>query len=277
MTLFHVSKNTFSSILRSRTFWLLFSILIIIVFSNAFSESYSGDLEPDFALSYKDYVQLTMNICSSLLLYAFPLLAIITTVLVLYRDHGDHFFEIEKASGLHSVAYVLGRVFALILINVVLTLLYAFLDIFLYLISRGGVEGMETGEIIIETIIRILRNELFIVVPAVLWYIGITYLVGSLFKNGTISATVSIGYVIFHYVSYLMFRHRIAETYFDYFSHMPYKLRHYFHYYNTEWFEETLSMLGTTLTDAILCLLFLAGSSILCIGISCLVTFKRTI
>ena len=117
-------KNTFKNLIRSTTFWLLVSLLVIVAAQGARESFYLGDDDPNFVLNYKDYVQCIINsVAAKLLMYALPIFAVITVVLVLNRDYGDKFFEIEKAANIKPFAYLSGRLSALISINFVVLLL----------------------------------------------------------------------------------------------------------------------------------------------------------
>ena len=77
-------KNTLKNLIRSVTFWLIVAVLAIIVIQGVSEGFYQGDNEPNFVLNYKDYVQCIINsLASKLLMYALPLFAVITVVLVL--------------------------------------------------------------------------------------------------------------------------------------------------------------------------------------------------
>ena len=84
-------KNTFKNLIRSTTFWLLVAVLAIVVIQGVNEGFYLVDTEPDFVLTYQMYIQSIINsIASKLLMYALPVFAVITVVLVLNRDYGNH-------------------------------------------------------------------------------------------------------------------------------------------------------------------------------------------
>ncbi|MBQ3153918.1 MAG: hypothetical protein IJB88_01680, partial [Clostridia bacterium] len=60
-------------------------------------------------------------------------------------------------------------------------------------------------------------------------------------------------------------------TYFDYFSPLPWKLRNFFHAYDTEWHETTIEMFGITWKDALTGLIFLIACGI----VFSLISYKR--
>lgn len=269
-------KNTFKTLFRSTTFWLILIVLVITIAQGQIKGHYDGDSDEGFVLGHQDYVQTLANTTAAdFLMYAFPIYAVFTVVLVLNRDYGDKFFEIEKAAGLKPSAYLYGRLAAIVTVNAVTLVVLNILAAYLYVFTRGGVQGMETGEIIIDVIVRTVRNDIFVAMPTVLFYIGITYFIGSMFKHGIPAAIGSIGYVIAYYVFSLMFRFRITPTYFHYFSPIPYNLRRYFHYYDTEYWESMVKNYDLTIGKVAICIGFLVGVSALCSFLSYLRLRKR--
>ena len=262
-------KNTFKNLIRAVTFWLIVAVLIIVMIQSASEGFYLGDNDPNFLLNYKDYVQCIINsLTSRLLMYALPIFAVITVILILNRDYGDKFFEIEKAANVKPAFYLYGRLFALISINFLALFLSNLLCMYWYLYTRGGVEGLTTWETISETLIRVLRVDIFVGMPSLIFYIGLTYFVGALFKNGIPAAIVGMGYSLGFYAAYLMLRFRISEDYFNYFSPIPKKLRQFFHYYDTEWFEDMITRQKTSVTHVAFCISFLVGVAVLCSVVS---------
>ena len=262
-------KTTFKTLFRSITFWLIVSVLTIVAIQGATTGLYLGDGAPNFSLSYKDYVQCVINsLIVKLLMYALPIFSVITVVLVLNRDYGDKFYEVEKAANIKPFAYLSGRLSSLITVNFVVLLLSNLLCMYLYLYTRGGVEGLTAWEVISETFMRVLRVDIFVGMPSLIFYIGLTYFVGAIFKNGIPAAVVGMGYSLGVYAAYLMLRFRISEDYFNYFSPIPKKLRQFFHYYDTEWFEDMITRQKTSVTHVAFCISFLVGVAVLCSAIS---------
>lgn len=261
--------NTFRNLFRSITFWLVVAVLAIVVIQGVTEGFFLGDDDPNFVLNYKDYVQCIINsLAGKLLMYALPIFAVITVVLVLNRDYGDKFFEIEKAANIKPFAYLSGRLSALITVNFVVLLLSNLLCVYLYLYTRGGVEGLTAWEVISETFIRVLRVDIFVGLPSLIFYIGLTYFAGAIFKNGIPAAIVGMGYSLGFYAAHLMLRFRISEDYFNYFSPIPKKLRQFFHYYDTEWFEDMITRQKTSVAHVAFCISFLVGVAVLCSAIS---------
>ena len=258
-------KNTFKNLIRSTTFWLLVAVLAIVVIQGVNEGFFLVDTEPDFVLTYQMYIQSIINsLASKLLMYALPIFAVITVVLVLNRDYGDKFFEIEKAANVKPSAYLYGRLTALISVNFAVLILSNLLFMYWYLYTCGGVEGLTTWEMISETFIRVVRVDIFVGMPSLIFYIGLTYFAGAIFKNGIPAAIVGMGHTIWFYAGYLILRLHIGEWYFNYFSPVPKKLRQFFHYYDTEWFEDTIKRFDTSLAHVAFCISFLVGIAVLC-------------
>ena len=261
--------NTFKNLFRSITFWLVVAVLVIVMIQSASEGFYLGDDDPNFVLNYKDYVQCIINsLAGKLLMYALPIFAVITVVLVLNRDYGDKFFEIEKTANIKPSSYLYGRLSALISINFFALFLSNLLCMYWYLYTRRGVEGLTTWEAISETFIRVLRVVIFVGMPSLIFYIGLTYFVGAIFKNGIPAAIVGMGYALGFYAAYLILRFRISENYFNYLSPIPKKLRQFFHYYDTEWFEDMITQQKTSVAHVAFCISFLVGIAVLCSVVS---------
>lgn len=273
-----VYKSTIKNILRSKSFWIILFIVFIVVVQAAISGQYANDRAEEYVLSYNDYVQMILNTCcATLLMYALPIFTILTVVLVLNRDYGDDFFEIEKAANMSLPTYFMGRLSALLSLNALALIVFHTLCVHLYVFIRNGVDGLNTIEYLIDSTIRILRIDFCVALPTVVFYLGLALAVGTLFKNGIVSAIVSIGYVIFFYVSFLMFRWRIAPDYFNYFSPIPYNLRRYFHFYDTTEFEGMVNTYDLSIEKALFCIAFLVGIAVLCSVVSYLKIRKRSI
>ena len=270
--------TTIKKLIRSASFWLAFSVFVIITIYGASEGFYIGDDAPDMVLKYHDFVEcVTNSIVAKLLMYSAPIFTVITVVLVLLRDYGDSFFEIEKAAGISPFRYLAGRLTALALLNFLVLVFMNMLCLHYYVFTRGGVDGMSISSYLWESTVRLLRVDLFVGLPSLLFYIGLTYCVGTLFKNGIPAAVVSMGYTIMFYASYLMFRRRIAAVFFEYLSPIPKKLRGFFQWFDTDRFELGLVHYDTSLGDMLLCVAFLTGCSLLFSLISYFRIRKRTV
>ena len=283
---FKIYQTTFKNIYRSPIFWMMFALFGFIAWEVITQPSYSEyrmelkeliyDTDPRYILRYNKYVQRVSNVMSgSLLYYAMPLFTAITTVFVLNRDHGDNFFEIEKAAGIKPANYVFARLFAIFTLNLVVVTIMAYFYLHLYVFTRGGVQNMGLWEYIGDSTVRMLRMIIFRAIPTIVFYIGFTYCIGSLFKSGIIAALSSIGYIIFYAAGSLMIRHRIGSLYWNYLSPNPAKLQKYFHHYDLDDFENMLQTSDTDLGKAVLCIGILVGLGVIYSAIAYLRTRKR--
>lgn len=283
---FKIYQTTFKNIYRTPIFWMMFALFGLIAWEVIAKPVYGyhsielneiiNDTDPRYILGYGSYVQRVSNTMSSELLnYAMPLFTAITTVLVLNRDHGDNFFEIEKAAGLEPVKYVFARLLAIFTVNIVVVTIMAYFYLHLYVFTRGGVKDLGLWEYMADSTVRMMRMILFRAVPAIVFYIGLTYCIGTLFKSGIIAALSSIGYVIFYAAGSFTLKFKIAPIYWDYLSPDPGKLKHYFHYYDHEEFELMLQRFDTNLEKAALCIGILVGVGVFYTVIAYLRTRKR--
>jgi len=143
-----VYKTTLKNLFRSLIFWLAAAFVIGVTVYN-FAKGHFGqyshtlnemipDTDPRFVLSMNQYRNLIGNVCiSDVMYYAMPIFTVISTVLVLNRDYGDQFFEIEKASGVKAITYTGGRLAALVTVNFALAAITCFLGTHMYLFFRA--------------------------------------------------------------------------------------------------------------------------------------------
>lgn len=275
-------KNTLKNILRSGTFWLIFGVLIVVASHGAISGYYVGDDEPGVRVSYNDFVEVIANSgISTLALYVLPLVAIVVTIIVLNRDYGDDFFEIEKASGLPHLPYLAGRLTAITTVVTVCMAISHAVCLHLYIFTRGGVPKLTPTEYLWESIVRMLRFDFCVILPELLFYLTMTYLLGVFLKKGYTTAAVSCVLMLSYYYVSITYRYqyisRFMDQFFDYFSPLPGKLRLYFQLYDTENDQFAYQVFDLSTADAIIGIAFLVGSSILFSLISYFRIRKRTV
>lgn len=260
-------KNTIKTILRSILFWIAFAALIVIAAPSVSGfVSYTTGYEPT-SLSVSSYQQHLHNIfVSSFLTYALPIFAVIVTVLVLNRDYGDQFYEIEKAAGVKPLQYLLGRVCAILSILLVVQAVSADVLLHIYVASWGGVEGMTLGAYLVNSMLRLFMLVFGLSLPCVLFYVGLTYMIGALFHSGIFGAIGGFGYVLLYRVLLnfkvlLIFekRNAVAKVYFEYLCHLPEKLGNYLYGVDTENEQIFMEMMDTSLRKATACIAFLIG------------------
>ncbi len=286
---FRTFRITLQNLFRSPLFWLTVLLVTGVTIYEGQNLSYGYydealnetifDTDPRFVLNFQTYVQHVSNTCGAqIMVYALPLFAVITSALILMRDYGDKFFEIERAAGIKPARYVWGRAAALVTVNTVMTFVQCFLCFYWYVFTRGGVDGMDTMTMLGDSVIRLTRSTLLLSLPAVLFYATLTYGVGCLCKNWIPAAALSVAYsqlpLLMNYtVSVRLLR--IYETYENYIKPIPGHMRHYLHYYDTEWHEKILENFGIKPWDPWICLSVILGSTLLYLLLSHLCVRRR--
>lgn len=279
-------KSTIKNLLRSPTFWLCFCVLIVVSIESGLRASHGiydqtikeviYDTDPRYILEYKPFIQWINNGVSRLISYMLPIFCVATTAIVLSRDYGDRFYEVEKAAGIKPFTYCIARIAALLTINAIVSILSSFLVIHLYVITRGGVFGMGLFDYVAESTLRILRTDIMRVLPCILFYICLTYLLGTLFKNNVVASTGGMAYAIFCY-AHSYFNITKDGFFIDFIVPNPSKLQNYLHYYDTEWFDDVIVLLNTSSQEAFACIGILLSFSLLFFLISYLRIRKRTV
>ena len=278
-------QNTLKTLLRSWTFWIALAIYLLIALSSGAEVDYLEGYEPD-ALSLWEYNQYINNLVYGCLVYALPVFAFITTVLVLNRDYGDQFFEIEKAAGCRLSGYFFGRLSVVVTLQLAVLLLECAVRLHVYVAGWGGVEGLSFGAYLGDSAFRLFYTVFAGALPCILFYVGLTYMVGSLFRNGVAAAMAGFGYTLvfsvllrFKMVLTRMHQYKLAEVYFNYFCHMPDKLRFYLFFWNVEGGQVYMVMYGheTSLGSAALCIAILCGFFAIFTAVSWLRLRKREI
>ena len=285
-----VYKTTLKNLFRSLIFWLAAAFVIgvtVYEFSKGHYGQYSytfnemiPDTDPRFVLAMNQYRNLIGNVCiSNVMYYAMPIFTVISTVLVLNRDYGDQFFEIEKASGVKAITYTGGRLAALVTVNFALAAIACFLGTHMYLLFRASPVEMTGWEVFLDSSKRLIRFITFMSFPTTLFYITFTYFLGSIFNSGLISAIGSMAHVIATYVCGFQLRFRIPDIYHDYFSiNNASKIRDYLKYFKWEnGFENYIKRYETSFKDAALCFSFVVGLAVICSVISYLRVRKRSV
>jgi len=204
------------------------------------------DNSPEYVLGYGVYIKRIINSVLLVMNYAMPLIAVVSTVLILNRDYGDNFYEIEKGAGISPAAYFFGRIAALITVNFPLVVIASFISFHTYIITRGGISEMGALYYITDSSIRLMRIIVLVAFPAILFYIGVTFLLGCLFRSGMSASIVSIAYIVFNKIQPRL-REFIPQLYEEYFSPLPNKLTTYLYWYDTYEFNTNLSLKDATL------------------------------
>ena len=282
-------KNTLKSLFRSVIFYLALALLIGVAIYEAIGGGYGYfdmeamelimDTDPRFVLNHETYLSNPNNACcANMMMYAMPLFAVISAVLVLHSNYNDRFYEIEKAGNVKSVTYFMARILALITINAVLIAFTSLLTHYWYVFSRGGVDGMGTMEMLLDSFGRVMRYVVFLAIPSLTFYITFTYVIGSIFKNGWVGAIAGMGHVVAYFMGYLMLRLQVGEIgkfYFNYLSPIPNRLRDYLYSFDTADAALMQKTTETSLGKAAACVGVLLGVSLIYSAVSYLCQRKR--
>lgn len=278
-------RNTVKTLARSWVFWIAFCVLAIVTVPTVWERPvYAEGLEQfaPTALGIWEYYQHTGNLFNaSFLKYALPVFAVISVVLVLNRDYGDQFYEIEKAAGVKPAEYLAGRLCAVVSVQTAIVLLWSTLLLHAYVIGCGGVDGMSLGAYLIDSAVRICRWTIAASLPCILVCVGLTYFIGALFRSGLVASIGGLGYVIFHnammlyYVPLVLTKgFKPAKIYFHYLSYRPNKLIEYL--FTVESGGGGI-LVQTSLGEALLCIGFLVGLCLLCSIVSYFLLRRREI
>lgn len=269
-------RNTAKTLFRSWTFLLALAVFAGMAVREGLADyvTYAPGYEPK-VLAYATYVQGIDHRMSNLLLLAFPFFAIVVTALVLNRDYGDRFFEIEKAAGVKPARYLLGRLCAVVAVSCAAQWGFGTLCMGLYVFRWGGVYGLSVSQFVIDCALRQFRLTLCAALPLVLFCVGLIYLLGATFHSSFAAAVGGLGLAVGNYAFTFLYQYRAFAAYFDYFSPVPKMLFRYVVFYNVP--EQSLQRMGATLETALLCAGWLVGVFALCgAGAYCLVR-KREI
>lgn len=269
-------RNTFKTLFRSWTFWLAVVIFDGMAVREGLTDyvTYAPGYEPK-VLAYAAYVQGIGHRMSNLLLLALPFFVVVVTALVLNRDYGDQFFEIEKAAGVKPSSYLLGRLCAVVVVSFVVQWVFSILCMVLYVSRWGGVYGLSVEQFIIDCALRQFRIAFCAALSLILMFAGLTYLFGAIFHSGVVAAVGGLGLTVGNFVFTFLYQYRAFASYFDYFSPAPKKLLRYVVFYNVP--EQSMQRMGATMGTALFCAAWLIGVFAVCgIGAYCLVR-KREI
>lgn len=272
-------RTTVKSLLRSVTFWLVFVLFAFIVVRYGvqqvgYAKSGVGVVLVDYVaptqLAFSSYLSVIDNLVyAGSLIYPLAILAVISTALVLNRDHGDQFFEIEKAAGIKPSVYLFGRLSALVAILMAAQELISYIVLQILVIGQGGVEEMSTIGYIASSFLRLTFANLCCALPYVLFYVGVTYFVGTLFKNGVVGSLCGFALAVAYFAAYLILRRELSlAVYFEYLAPSANKLRHFIAYFWTDDSKAMYARFGTSTGKALLCVAFLLGVFAICSAVS---------
>ena len=238
-------QNTLKTLLRTPTFWLMLAVLMVMLtYNNA--GFLKAAIRSERLLDADSYHNLINNIpVAKFMVYPMPLFAVVSTVLILNRDYGDQFFEIEKAYAVRPICYLSSRLSALITVNTALIITLGFLYLHLNVFLHGGVEGMSVWDYLADSFVRIMRVCWLLCIPSLSAFITLTYAVGTVFKSGVAAMIASSIYVIVFYLGQLTLHMRyepIVQVYLRYLSPLPRALRLHAAMADTGYYKSALSM-----------------------------------
>lgn len=269
-------QNTVKNLFRSGTFWLTAFLFFLLVLPNM-----TGDFQSDGIVDEFAYAQYISNLlCGGILIYPLPVFTVTLTILTLNRAYGDQFFEVEKAAGVKPLCYIAGRLCAIATVAFLLEWLLSLLCLYGYVYWKGGVAGRSFAWVLLDSAVRLTVSDLLLALPNLLFYMGLTYLFGTLFRNGIAGACAGFGHTIGFYVLHMLFRNSYSWlSYFAYFSPMPNKVRYYCWFTNIEGGDLWLRMYRyhSTIEIALLCVAFLVGVSAVFLLFSWLKLRKREV
>ena len=246
-------RTSFITLIRSPLFWAALLILIAMVASRVLGRNYGYvkilddgsisnmiyDTDPEYVLEYKVYIQVILNLRAWMMIFQVPIFCIITTFVMLNRNHSDHFFEIERSTGLRNVTYLFARFLAVFTVCLLSAILVAMVGVTYYYFSRGGLAQFTTMEFFADAMPRVIRQVVCSFGPAILFYISLAYVVGTLVRNAYAGGVAGIGYVLLHYRAQTTWRMAFPQYVHDYLTPCPSHANNYFAWIDTEWFTET--------------------------------------
>lgn len=233
-----IYSNTIKNLFRSPTFWMILILTLLNTFIHSKRGFLVGDESPDFSLSYFLYLKLVPNALALWTMgYGIPLFTVISTMLAVNGDYRNGFYEIEKAGNVSPLTYFTGRLSAIISVNFVMLTVTSYFAVYSYCVTRG-LDGLTVNEIISDSVIRISRLIVTCELPILLFYIGLTYMVTAILKNGRLGVIVGCVYALVMFalrtdLSYVMG----INTFSKYF--WPFKINayQYLNFYDTDYID----------------------------------------
>lgn len=222
-------KNTLKNLTRSPLFWAMVALVFFVLMYQVIV-GYTGtldlatgemivDTDPRYAMDEPTYHQLAGNVIGvHMMTYTMPCLVVICVMLILDRDYGDNFFEVERAGGVKPISYLMGRFAALGSVLIPIGAIASYLGFAYYYVTRGGLNGQGFGQMWGDITVRALRTYCFGSVPVVLFYLFLTYMAGSLLKSGLAGGMVGIGHLALMVIATQAAIRRFLPRIFDYLS-----------------------------------------------------------
>ena len=285
-------KATLKNLVRAALLWVIALLVVGVAIERTSSPNYGAvivennqivaeytDLDPEFEFDFHGYVQALRNNFAGLSIYAIPLFAVISVMLVLSRDYKDNFFEIDKAGGVRSGTYFLGRLAAILTVNIAVGLTINLFYNHLYCITRDimGDLAMSSWSYICETNVRVLRLYFLGMLPGVIFYTGLTYMAGSLLKSGFLGSLIGSSWFMFLYAAMKNnISVKLTKTY-QFLDPHAHEFYAYWGYYDTEWFTDKALRNPWSTEELILHTAIIAGAGIFGFVVSYFCVKKRTV
>lgn len=268
-------RSTLKNLFRAPLFWLI-SAVVMVMAINYFSSGHFAvylstlgelinDTDPRYVQFYDRVIVHAANSGTYYLGYILPVLSIVSVVIILNRDYGDNFYEIEKAAGIRPSTYLFARLSALITVNYVITFIVGMLSFYMYFAVHGDVGYIEMPDATImgvqsfisDSFLRVVRNIVFCTFPTITVYVVFTYFVGCIFRSGMIASILSVIYVVFSFAIDTFYRvmgNGLANLYRDYLGVKPEKLYKFFYRFDTPAHEGFIVHHETSFERAMICM-----------------------
>lgn len=284
-------KNTVKTLFRSPSFWMVLAIgLGYAIYNEVMACNYGyvnmetyemiWDTDPRYVLNFQDYCKMLANTSKTIATFSSALVCVVSASVIFLRDYGDRLFEIEKSSGIKPSAYVYGRFASLIAVNTANHFLLILISVFSYVVTRGGVDGMNLPAAFGDLFVRAFFQELIIGIPSVLIYVSVTYLIAALFKSGVAASIGGLLFALFYIVFGKLFVWSggpIIAFIREHLTPIPLKVFDYMYYFRTEYHQQMLEHFQITTEDVVFSVTAFVLFSALLSAIVYLSTKKRTI
>ena len=272
---YNIYKTTLKTILRSRSAWLALALILVALGGDVVGGHYGYydmtlgemiyDTDPRFVLDFVTYRHnvLQNTACAVMMNYPLPLFAVISALVVLLRDFGDRYFEIEKAGNVRPFTYYIARLLGVMSVVMIVALGMTLLGVYWYVFSRGGVDGYSAGFVLKDVFLRTWKYLLGLMLPILLAVVSATLCLGNLFHNALFAALGSLAFIVANYLYCYIGNVTGWQTYFDYFSTHPNKLRWVIAAYDREDPIATMDAFFTTPRLGMICIGIAVGAALL--------------
>ena len=270
-----IYKTSLKTILRSRSAWLALALIVLVLGGDVLGGHYGYfdiaigemiyDTDPRFILNLETYWHnvLQNTACATMMNYPLPLFAVIATLVVLLRDYGDRYFEIEKAGNVRPLSYYLARLLGIMTVVMVVSLGATLLSIYWYVFSRGGVDGFGFGFVIKDAFLRVWKYVIALMLPILLAIVSATLCLGNLFRNALVAALGSLAFIVANYLYCYIGNITGWQPYFEYLSTHPSKLRWVIAAYDRGNPIEVMNAFFTSPKHAMICIGIAVGAALL--------------